>query len=83
MEKHTKELKLGFGALLPKISTQLRKQGFKFDKEKVKLFEKCKESILYLMFNSFLSDKQIDILFDKLRRKIVAHVKLKNKLKTP
>ncbi len=79
MENETKQLKLGFGALLPKISTQLRKQGFKFDKEKVKLFEKCLDSILYLMFNDFLSDKEIDKLFDKLRRKIVAHVKLKNK----
>lgn len=77
-DQKERQLKLGFGALVPKISTQLRKQGFKYDKDKVKLFEKCLDSILYLMFNDFLSDKQIDRLYDKLRKKIVAHVKLKN-----
>lgn len=72
---------IGFGALVPSISIQLKKQKFLFDKEKVKHFEKLRESITYLQFADLLNDKAKDKAIKKLFTKIRQHVMQKNKLK--
>lgn len=74
-----KELKIGFGVLLPTISQQLKKQNFKFDKEKAKHFEKLRFSINYLVFSDLLNDKERDNITKKLFSKIKTHVILMNK----
>jgi len=76
-----KQFKIGFGALVPSISKQLKKQGFKFDKEEVNHFEKLRESITYLMFADLINDKAREKATSKLFTKIKQHVMRKNKLK--
>jgi hypothetical protein len=72
---------IGFGPLNPKITAQLRKQGYKFDLETVKHYEKLRESITYLVFadliNTTVAEKATQKLFVVIRK----HVMKKNKLK--
>lgn len=49
--EENKQFRIGFGALVPPIAKQLKEQGFKFDAEEVKHFEKLRESITYLKFS--------------------------------
>lgn len=81
MTEGKKTFGIGFGPLNPKISTQLKKQGFKFDAETIKHHEKLAESITYLRFadliNSASAEKATQKLFVVIRR----HVMKKNKLK--
>lgn len=74
-----KQFTIGFGALVPSIAKQLKKQGFKFDAEKAKHFEKLRESITYLMFADLINDKAKENAYKKLFTKITQHVKQKNK----
>lgn len=76
-----KQLTIGFGALVPTIAKQLKKQGFKYDLEKVKHFEKLRECIVYLQFNDLMNDKAKERATKKLFTKIRQHVMQKNKLK--
>lgn len=71
-------LQIGFGALQPTIEKQLKAQGFKFDKEEVKHYEKLRESITYLMFASVLNDKETDRAKERLFKIILNHVEKKN-----
>jgi len=78
MEK--KQIRIGFGALVPTIAKQLKEQGFKFDAKKVKHFEKLRESITYLAFADLITENHRDRATQKLFNKIKSHVVLKNKL---
>lgn len=52
-------------------------------KKKIDLFEAERGAINTLRFGSgLLTDSMIDKIFPKLHKKIVAHVALKNKMKT-
>jgi hypothetical protein len=73
-------LKIGFGILVPKLNVQLKKQGFIFDKEKVKHFEKLRESINYLRFANILNDSETNKATQKLFNEIKKHINNKNKI---
>ncbi len=76
-----KQIGLGFGVMSPPISKQLKQQGFKFNKEKIKGFENEVHAINTLRFGSnLLTDSIIDKIVPKLYKKIVAHVAKENKL---
>ena len=77
-----KQLGIGFGALSPTIAVQLKKQGFKYNPEKVKEFQKLREYITYLMFADILNHSECDKATKKLFSKIRQHVAQQNKLKT-
>ncbi len=77
----TKQIGLGFGVLSPTISEQLKKQGFKFDKEKIKHFQEEANAINTLRFGSgLLTDSMVNKIVPKLYKKVVAHVAKQNKL---
>ena len=75
-----KTFTIGFGALVPTIAKQLKQQGFKYDTETVKHFEKLRESITYLMFADLLNYKAKENATKKLFTKIRQHVMKQNKL---
>jgi len=76
-----KQFRIGFGALVPSIAKQLNEQGFKFDPDEVKHFEKLRESITYLQFSDLINDKARENAVKKLFSKIREHVMKKNNLK--
>lgn len=78
-QPETRELKIGFGGLAGTLSSQLKKQNFKFDKKTIAFFEKLRDSIIYLRFNSLITDKTAVIAESKLFMKIKQHIKKKNK----
>ncbi len=75
----TTKLTIGIGSLQPAIGKQLKQQGFKFDKEKVKHFDKLVDCITHLRFSGILPESQIKKAHQTLFNKIQAHVKIKNK----
>ncbi len=75
-----KQLTIGFGALQPTIAKQLKKQNFKFDTEKVKHYEKLRESVSFCIFNGLITDKSRILADKKLFKLIENHVVSKNKL---
>lgn len=84
LEEHMKNLipktlNIGFGAMVPSISSQLKQQGYKYNKSTVKHFEKLSESILYLHFACIITDSQSGKLKHKLFKQIQKHVKECNK----
>lgn len=79
--ENTKQFTIGFGALVPSIAMQLKKQGFVYDKEKVKHFEKLRDCIIHLKFNDLINHKARENATKKLFTKIRQHVMIKNKLK--
>jgi hypothetical protein len=76
-----KRIEIHLGCLSPKISTQLRRQKLKFDKEKIKDFEILRESIMHLDFGRLISDKLALKTNLKLFKQIQSHVLKANKLK--
>ena len=79
--EENKQFRIGVGSLSPTFAKQLKKQGFKFDVDKVKHFEKLRESITYLMFADLINDKAKDNAYIKLITKIRQHVMSANNLK--
>lgn len=55
------------------IEEQLKEQGFLC--KDIELYEKAKDSILYLWFHSFLTDKEHDKAIDKLHKQIIKNIK--------
>ncbi len=55
------------------IEEQLKEQGYLC--EDIKIYEKAKDSILYLCFHSFLSDKEYDNAISRLHKEIIKNVK--------
>ena len=78
MKQSPKFLEIGFGALDDSIAHQLKKQGFKYKSKDTRRFENHKDSILFLTFGGYFSDKQRKVLFNKLFLKIKSHVKKYN-----
>lgn len=78
--EENKQFRIGFGALVAPIATQLKEQGFKFDTQEVKHFEKLRESITYLQFSDLINDKTREKATQKLFTQIRQHVMKKNKL---
>lgn len=77
-----RQIGISFGALSPKLSAQLRQQNFKFDKEKIKIYEMEIDALTRLRFGSgLLTDSMFDKLIKKLYNKIVSHVAARNGLK--
>ena len=73
---------LSYGILSDPISKQLSKQNLKFDKDKIKVFEREVEAINTLRFGScLLTDSMVDKIIPKLHKKIVSYVAKSNKLK--
>lgn len=73
MEKIT--VGLSYGILSGKLCDQLDKQGLKYDKRKIEIFEKERNAINTLRFGScLLTDSMTDKITQKLHKKIIAHV---------
>jgi len=77
------EFRIGFGAVQPKIAKQLKAQGLKYDVTNVAHYEKLRESLTYLYFADMINDSAAEKARKKLFKMIEAHVKKKNKLKSP
>jgi hypothetical protein len=70
-----KNVGLSYGVLSDSLSKQLDKQGLKYDKKKIELFEREREAINTLRFGSnLLTDSIIDKILPKLHKKIISHV---------
>ena len=76
-----KVIEIHFSFFAPKISEQLKNQGFLFNEQNVKEFEDAADSILDLNLMGILNDTEKDKAIKKLYTMIKAHVKVKNKLK--
>jgi hypothetical protein len=74
------KLGIQFGALAPKISAQLKQQGFNFVPEKAKRFQELYEHITHLKFGDILTESEARKAQDKLFAKITKHVKEQNKI---
>lgn len=72
--EENKQLRIGFGALVPPIAKQLKEQGLKFDAEEVKHFEKLRESIVYLQFADLINDKAREKAMQKLFNRIYFNI---------
>lgn len=67
------------GAFADPIGKQLKKQGFKFNKEKVKHFQQNMERITHLKFSDILSDGATEKARQKLFSQIKRHINMMNK----
>lgn len=70
---------LSFGVMSDPLSKQLDKQGFKYDKDKMKVFQKEADAVNQLRFGShLLTDSMVNKILPKLHKAIVAHVAASN-----
>lgn len=77
-----RQIGIGFGVMSPPLAEQLTKQGFRFDAEKVKIWQQEIDAINRLRFGSnLLTDSMVDKMLPKLHKIIVKHICAKNKLK--
>ena len=67
-EKTNKEFKLHIGALAPKLSEQLEKQGFMLDK--VDYYEKIIDARTYLYLGGFISESTCEKITQKIFKEI-------------
>lgn len=74
-------LNICFGAMTDPITKQLRKQGFKFDKEKINKFQSLWNNMFTLRIHGILSDGHFYICQKKLYNKIKSHVMKVNGIK--
>ena len=79
MSDEKRSMIIQFGALAPKISDQLISQKLPFDEQKVKLYERLKESITFLYFQNLLNDSEFEKVRNKLFTQIKKHVNLELK----
>lgn len=63
-----KEFGIHFGALTPKLSEQLREQGF--EDSKIEVHEKILMSIYMLRIWGYLPDSQVDRMYKKFMKDI-------------
>ena len=69
-----------FGVLAPKVHEQIEEQKLKYDKEFIEGIERNLDSIHDLSFSDYLNDSTREKIMQKMYKRIVAHVKMKNKL---
>jgi len=74
MSEENPTLTIHFGALAPKIAEQLTEQKLPFDEKKVALYERLKESLTLLYFQSLLNDSEHKKVENKLFAQIKRHV---------
>ena len=74
------EFGISFGCLADSLADQVRKFGYKFDDNKIVLFQKQKDAIHTLAFGSLITDSEADRCFKKLYRKIESHICKENNL---
>jgi len=79
--EENKELEIHMGGLAPKFAKQIKDQGYAFDTDVIESFQKNYISLMQLRFADLLTDKIYDHIRGKLFKKIIAHVKIKNKVK--
>jgi len=80
--KQSKNVGISFGVMAVKLSSQLEKQGFKFNEKQVTIFQKEMDCVNQLRFHShLLTDSMVDKCFQKLHKVIVAHVAKENGMK--
>lgn len=77
----SKTFGLHFGAMADDIEEQIIKQGFEYDKEIVKTFDKQKVAILTLGFSRLISNSVSKKCFDKLFKRVSKHLSEKNNVK--
>lgn len=66
---------LSYGILSDPLSKQIDKQGLKYDKKKMDIFQNELNAINTLRFgSSLLTDSMVDKILPKLHNKILAHV---------
>ena len=81
MEKSI-SLGIGYGVLCDPIAKQIEFQGFKFDEKKIKELQKTLDALHIIRFSPInCPDSIYDKLIKRLHSKVVAHVKIKNKMK--
>lgn len=73
------DMEIKFGALQPKIASQLKEQGLNFDKDNVNTFQTMSHSISMLHIHCVLTDTEADNARNRLYKKILNHVKKLNK----
>lgn len=66
------------GVCAPKISKQLKDQGFKFEITEVVIFQARLHAFSVLRMGGLLTDSQSKIISDKLFKQILAHVNKQN-----
>ena len=64
-----------FGIMSDSVEKQLTDQNIKFKNEEIDRIQKMLESVYCLKFSSILSDKLSDKCYEKIMRKLIAHVK--------
>jgi len=77
----TRTLGIVFSAMAPTVAAQLKKQGYKYEKETVKYFDKESEAITRLRLSRLITDDMAAQANAKLYKNIQAHVIKINKLK--
>lgn len=79
-QNKTRTIGLSYGVLSDPIAKQLDKQGFKYDKEKIEVFQREITAINTLRFGSeLLTDSLVEKILPKLHKKIVAHIAKANR----
>jgi hypothetical protein len=74
-----KQVGLSYGILAQPLNIQLDKQGFKYNKKTVEVWESERQAINTLRFGSgLITDSMIDKIIPKLHKKIVQHVAKQN-----
>jgi len=71
-------LEIRFGALEPKLATQLKGQGFRFKVEKVEILQHSHDAIAILNMHGFITREMSTQLHARLWREILAHLVKEN-----
>ncbi len=66
----------GYGALGENLEVQANEQGYTLGKNAEK-YERCRASIVTLMFEDILTDSQVDKAFQRLNKKVIKSLKPK------
>ena len=74
------KIELHYG-IMSKIGTQLKEQGFKYDREVIKALQENSEHVICLYWDDIITDKEKTKFHARIHRKVVAHVKKMNKPK--
>lgn len=61
------------------LAPQMVRQGFRFNEETMDLCEQCRKGCNYLWYAGMLTEKELNRVKSKLRKKIVRHLAAINK----
>lgn len=77
----SKQLEIRLGFFAPSIAQQLRKQGFRYDTKKARLFQRYSTSIGELALGDIVSDAEKERMRTRLFNQIKRHVVQMNRPK--